>query len=112
MEKVYSSLDYMIQCIVNSKEYQRCLQLKKQMESNEEIIFLVEEVKKLQKEYIRNSYNSTIKDQLDCCTEKLFSIPLYHMYHDNLEIVNGMINMVRDSLNDYFFHLLNSQEKI
>ena len=40
MEKL-SKLDEVISCIKESKEYKKCIELKKQMDSNEEIVELV-----------------------------------------------------------------------
>lgn len=108
MENVYSALDAVIQCIISSKEYQMCISLKSQMKDNDEVMHLIEQVKKIQKKYIRSGYDSSIKQELDSYTERLMNIPIYHSYHESLESVNEMIFYVKDSLNDYFNQLLNS----
>ncbi len=107
MENVYNALEEVIQCILQSSSYQTCITLKKQMSENEEITGLIEKIKKVQKKYIRSEYDPSIKKELDDLEEKLLNIPVYHMYHDSLEEVNQMIQMVKDTLNDYFQQLLN-----
>lgn len=101
-KEVKSNLDSIVFTIMNSKEYQICLELKKQMDSNEEICSLTSKIKDLQKRYIRNQYDSDIKKELDSVIERLNQIPIYQIYNQNLEVVNSMINLVNDEINDYF----------
>ncbi len=78
------------------------------MSTNVEIKGLVDSVKKLQKEYVRSNYQDDgIKKELNTLNEKLNSIPIYVDYISNLSDVNNMISLVTDSLNDYFYKLLN-----
>ena len=107
MEKVYNALEEVIQSITNSKDYKICMELKKQMKSNEEINSLIKKIKETQKKYIKSNYDEKWKEELDTLEEKLFSIPIYNEYNHHLEKVNEKINYVRDSLNDYFYKLLN-----
>lgn len=108
MEKLNKSLDEVVLCIKNSKEYKKCIELKEKMESNEEINSLVKEIKLKQKKYIRTN-DSNILSELNELEEKLNSIPIYHVYNENLEKVNYYINYVKDELNDYFIELLNKK---
>lgn len=108
MEELSNSLDEVVNCIKNSKEYKKCISLKKKMEDNDEINSLIKEIKLKQKKYIRNNdFNK--KNELDLLENKLNDIPVYHIYMENLEVVNEMINYVKDELNDYFFKLLNKK---
>lgn len=108
MENVYNSLEEVIDAIVHSKEYQNCLDYKEKMKDNEEIMNLIELVKKTQKEYIRSYYDPSIKEKLDQYNQILNEIPLYHYYQESLEQVNWMIGYVKDTFNDYFQKVLNS----
>ena len=109
MEKLYKSLDEVITCIKESPEYKDCLKIKEQMDSNEELVDLINKVKELQKKYIRSNYDSNIKKELDKYESKLKEIPIYNIYLTKLEEVNKMIDYVKDSLNDYFDQLLNKK---
>jgi cell fate (sporulation/competence/biofilm development) regulator YmcA (YheA/YmcA/DUF963 family) len=48
-------LNNLVEYITNTFEYKECIRLKEIMKSNEEICSLVDEVKSLQKEYVRSS---------------------------------------------------------
>lgn len=108
MEKLNKSLDEVVLCIKNSKEYKKCIELKEKMKSNDEINSLVKEIKLKQKKYIRTN-DSNILSELNELEEELNSIPIYHVYNENLEKVNYYINYVKDELNDYFIELLNKK---
>ena len=108
MEKLNKSLDEVVLCIKNSKEYKKCIELKTKMDTNDEIKSLVKEIKLKQKKYIRTS-DSNILSELNELEEKLNCVPIYHVYTMNLEKVNEYINYVKDELNDYFDKLLNKK---
>lgn len=108
MEKLNSRIGEVVDCIKESKEYKKCLELKEKMKSNDEINSLVKEIKSKQKKYIRTN-DSNILSELSELEEKLNCIPVYHVYTENLEKVNYMINYVKDELNDYFDKLLNKK---
>lgn len=102
-------LDEVVNTIKNSKEYKTCIDLKKQMNSNEDINELVKKIKTLQKKYIRTN-DKDIKLELDSLEKELNEIPIYHIYLDNLDKVNQMIDYVKDELNNYFDLLLNEKK--
>ena len=99
-------LNKIIEYITNTEEYNNTIKLKEQMNNNSELINLVEEVKKLQKEYIKTNRDD-IKKKLDDKVSSLEEYPIYKSYNDNLEKVNQMISYVNDELNDYFDSVVN-----
>ena len=107
MEKVYKALDEVITCIKESDDYKECISLKKKILKNEEIMKLINNLKILQKKYIKSNYDTQVKEELDKCKEELFNIPIYHMYIESLDKVNIKIDYVKSSLNNYFDELLN-----
>lgn len=109
MENLNKSIEELISIIINSKEYQTCLQLKEQMSENEELLSLISDVKNLQKKYIKSNYNEKVKQKLEEEDEKLKQIPIYVIYNENLEIVNQMINTINEELNQYFYDKLNPE---
>ncbi len=108
MENVYNALEEVIHCITESSDYQTCLSLKEKMSENEEITTLIEKIKKTQKKYIRSEYDLKVKEELDSYQKELMDIPIYHVYNESLERVNEMIELVKDTLNQYFTSVLNS----
>lgn len=102
-------LNEVVKVIKDSKEYKICIDLKKQMDDNEDINSLVKKIKTLQKKYIRTN-DKDIKLELDSLEKELNEIPIYHIYMENLSKVNDMINYVKDELNNYFDLLLNEKK--
>ena len=102
MEELNKVIDY----IINSDSYKKCLELRDKMSKNTEIMGLIDEIKSLQKKYIKSS-SSDIKQELDEKTDKLLNIPIYYKYNQKLEEVNNMISYVEDELNDYFEKVIN-----
>lgn len=107
MEELNKAIDEVISCIKDSKDYKKCLELKKQMDSNNEIKDLVEKVKSLQKKYIKSNYDDNIKVELESLEEMLNAIPIYVVYNQHLNKVNEDINSINSRLNDYFYNLFN-----
>lgn len=102
MEELNKVIDY----IINSNSYKKCMELREKMSKNSEIMNLIDDIKSLQKKYIRNK-SDNIKKELDEKTDKLFNIPIYYKYNKYLEEVNNMISYVEDELNDYFERVIN-----
>ena len=110
MEEVNKEVDNLINYIKNTNDYKMCIELKKKMEENTELTDLINNIKQLQKKYIKSNYDALIKKELDEKNNELFNIPIYVIYNQHLSKVNKMINYVKDSLNDYFYNLLNDNK--
>lgn len=100
-------LDNLISFVKNQKEYKNCLEIKEKMSNNKKLSQLIEEVKSLQKDYIRSNNNLDIKNKLDRKQDELDNIPLYVSYNNELELVNEMLLVIEDELNKYFNNKLN-----
>lgn len=111
MEKLDEELDDLVSYVKSTDDYQKCISLKQKMDENEDIKKLVNEIKKIQKKYIKSNYDEKIKAELDQKNEELSSIPIYVIYNQSLEKVNEMIDYIKDSFNDYFYDLLNKKNK-
>lgn len=98
-------LEEVITVIQESEDYQECIKLKEKMKKNAELMQLIDTLKTLQKEYVKNGYQD--KEKLEEVENKLYEIPIYVTYMERLEKVNQMISYVEDDLNDYFYQLFN-----
>ena len=98
-------LEEVITVIKESEDYQECIKLKEKMKKNAELMQLIDTLKTLQKEYVKNGYQD--KEKLEEVENKLYEIPIYATYMERLEKVNQMISYVEDDLNDYFYQLFN-----
>lgn len=110
MEKVNNELDSLINYIKNTYDYKMCIKLKKQMNENDELMKLINDIRFLQKKYIKSSYDDNVKEELNKKNQELFNIPLYVVYNQYLSNVNEMIEYVKNSLNNYFYDLLNTNK--
>lgn len=107
MEKLMNNkIDEVIKCIIDSPEYKECIELKNKMKLNKEITSRVNEIKVLQKKYLRTNALD-VKERLDLLEKELYEIPIYVIYNQKLEVVNQMINYVNEEINDYFYKLFN-----
>lgn len=100
------ALNEVTNTIINSDDYKKCIELKNTMSSNEELVSLIEKIKKLQKKYV-NTNDQEILVELEKLEEELNNIPIYVIYMQYLEKVNEKIEFVKDELNDYFYEVLN-----
>lgn len=100
------ALNEVINTIINSDDYKKCIELKNTMSSNEELVSLIEKIKKLQKKYV-NTNDQEIFVELEKLEEELNNIPIYVIYMQYLEKVNEKIEFVKDELNNYFYEVLN-----
>lgn len=100
------AINEVINCIIESDDYKKCIEIKKQMSKNTELVELIEEIKRLQKKYV-NTNSEEVLAELTELEEKLNSIPIYVIYMQHLEKVNEKIEFVKDELNDYFYKILN-----
>ena len=101
------AIDDVINCIVESFEYRKCMAIKEQMMNNSSLMELINNIKKLQKKYVATN-DEKVLSILNENIEKLNTIPIYVVYMQYLEKVNEMINLVKDELNDYFVDILNN----
>ena len=101
------ALEDLVSYIKNTSSYKNCISIKEKMDKNEEICRLVNDIKILQKKYVKSNYlDKELKNELDELEQRLNEIPIYVEYMNNLEEVNKMIDFVKDELNDYFTTLL------
>lgn len=94
-----------INSIENSYNYQKYLQLKKEMLSNEKINNLISEIKTIQKELVKKEYNkldfASEEQEINKRLDILDSIPLYVEYNKYQSLVNEELTLIKDKINNY-----------
>ncbi len=93
--------------IENCPEYIKVLELKNKMEKSSRISKLINEIKDMQKKYVRSGYDEKVGKELKNLEKKLNEIPIYLEYNKNLEKINDMIFVVKEELNEYFYKKIN-----
>ena len=102
------ALQDVVNCIINSPEYIECLEIKKKMNSNEDITNRIKRIKLLQKKLLRID-SIELEEELKRIEKELNEIPIYVLYNQKLSIINEKISYVNDEINDYFYKLLNEE---
>ncbi len=103
-KEILDKIDEIIKVIENSSNYQKYLELKKQIENNKELTLLINKVKVLQKDIVHHIGK---KEELDCILDELNNHPLYREYNNTLSELNNTYAIIENSINHYFQDKLN-----
>ena len=116
MEKLVSNEEIeekaleLVKVIKASNDYKEYLELRKEIESNKEIMDLIDKVKMLQKAYVKSAYlDDKIKQELDNELDRLESIPLYKEYLIKEKKINNIMINIKEGLNVIFENILNNK---
>lgn len=103
---ILEKVDEIIEVIKTSSNYQKYLLLQEKMNSNQELISLIDEVKSLQKMIVNG------KDKENELNEKMFLLennPLYREYNNIVNDINNEFAIVENTLNNYFDKKFNKE---
>ena len=109
--KILNEVDKIIEFIKESADYKDYIYLKDKLSKHEKANNLINEIKTLQKQAVKQEINkmdtkeldNKIKEKLD----ELNKIPLYRDFIDKQEILNDMYQAIKNKLDDYFYEKLN-----
>ena len=114
MEKLVSNEEILdkalelVKEIKNDKEYREYVTLRNKIKSNEEIMKIIENIKTLQKQYIKSAYlDDEIKVKLDKELSELEDIPLYKEYLLKEKKINNILISIKEGINSSFDNILN-----
>ena len=107
-EELLKKIDELVDLIKNSQDYKRYITLKNKMLNNKEIMFLIEEIKKLEKTIVKKEYNKTDtkleKEKVNSLKKELESFPIYLEYSYLKEDLNNdfqnIKKIIEDSINN------------
>ena len=105
-KEINDKIDAIIQYLKSSKDYQKYIALQAQMDNNEKIMSLIREIRELQKALVKQSDSNKqtkLQEKIDCLND----IPLYREYNNTLSNINGVLYMIENDLNKYFYNKLN-----
>ncbi len=103
-KEIETKIDEIIQEIENSDIYIRYLTLQKQIESNSELMELINRVKVMQKDVIHKKKKQA---ELDKLMDELNNNPLYREYSNSIYEINNTYGIIETSINNYFNKLMN-----
>ena len=105
MNDIKKEIDELFSDFENSKLYQDYLSIKKQLNNNEEIINIIEEIKRLQK-IIVNTKDLSIENKLDELNKRLEKYPIYQDYVEIVDKINNELYTISDVFDKYFGKIL------
>ena len=111
-DEILEKAKKLVNSIKEDKKYKEYLDLRKKIESNDEIKKRMEKVKSLQKKYVKSAYLDTnIERELKKELNILESIPLYNSYINKEKEINNIFISIREGLNILFDDILNRSDK-
>ena len=103
-EKVLEIVNY----IKNSNSYKNYLKACELLNKNQELLTLIENIKKYQKEIVRNKEKKVeLEKQINEKLAILNSDPIYLEYINYQDEVNNMLIIFENKINKYFYDVFN-----
>mgnify|MGYP000006409286 CR=1 FL=1 len=112
-QNVLDEVSSLVRFVKEDELYQRYLRLIDKMKKNTSLMELIEMVKKVQRQAVlaRERGDQALFLQQDQKEQELLSkleeYPLYCEFREVQEELNDCFQMIKDTLDDYFFHLVN-----
>ena len=111
MNEIDKDIDDLFDSFEESKLYKDFVSVKKQLESNEEIMNIITRIKRLQK-IATNNEDETVEKEIKDLYKKLESYPLYQSYLIIKDLVQDELFVVKDQFDGYFKEILNLDDKL
>ena len=105
MDDISNEIDNLFDSFENSKLYKDFVNVKKQLESNEEIMNIITRIKRLQK-IATNNKDEMVEKEIRDLYKKLESYPLYQSYLIIKDLVQDELFGVKEQFDSYFKEIL------
>ena len=103
-----SKLLEIIEFIKQSDSYKKYLESKSLIENDKEIMNCIENIKKYQKELVKNKTSkNNLELKIKNCLDFLNTNPTYLEYLNYLDDINNMLNIFENKINKYFEDVFN-----
>ncbi len=103
-KEIENKIDEIINEIESSDLYKKYLLLKDNINSNKELMELINKVKVMQKDIVHKKKK---KEDLDKLMDELNNNPLYREYNNCIYEINNTYGIIENSLNNYFDKIIN-----
>lgn len=98
MDNILNQVDELIELIKDNQKYIEYKNLKKKIQEDEEIMNLIKDIKKYQKEIVRNGQNDILENKISTNLEKLDNIPIYVRFNSLQVELNDMFQIIKTSI--------------
>ncbi len=93
----------LVKTIKEDSLYKEYMELRHELKSNKEINDKIEEVKRLQRKYVKGNYqDKEVLDNINTLTKELESVPLYYIYNQKEEELNNNLLLIKEGLSKTF----------
>lgn len=107
-EEIENKAKELVQAIKDDDKYKEYINLRKKLKDNKDIMSKMQEVKRLQKEYVKGAYlDKEIETKLNSLLKELEQNSLYQEYLAKEKEINKILNNINEGLNIIFNKLLN-----
>lgn len=110
-DNILKKTDELVNYIQNSNDYIKYQKLVQEVKKNQEIMDIIEEVKKLQKVAVNKEYHQedakNINDQIKTNLKKLKTYPIYQEMTYLQEDLNNLFMTIKNMLDDYINEQIN-----
>ena len=107
-KEIEDKLDEIVEYIKNTDSYKNYLKAKDILESKKNLKIIIENIKRLQKEIIKNPNNKIeLESELNKNIKLLESDIVYNQYTNYLSDVNNMLAIFENKINKYFLDVFN-----
>lgn len=97
----------LVKTIKEDNLYKEYMELRHELKSNKEINNKIEEVKRLQRKYVKGNYqDKEILDNINTLTKELEAIPLYYIYSQKEEELNNNLLLIKEGLSSSFHDIV------
>lgn len=108
---ILSKIEEIVNIIKNSEEYQKYIEVSNKMKNNKEIMNLIDEVKSLQKNLVKEQALSNdislIDEEINKKLKQLEEYPIYLEYTYLQEDLDNSISLVKTSIEKYINNITN-----
>lgn len=107
-EEIKNKAQKLVDAIKEDKNYKEYMYLRKELKDDEDIMIKIEQIKKLQKEYVKKAYiDKDIELKLEKLNKELEQEKLYKDYLDKEKEINNILININEGLNVMFNNILN-----
>lgn len=108
---ILEKVDNLVNFIKQSKDYQDYIFLSNKLKENDKALEYINKIKQLQKEIVKKEVNgedvTSLEHDISNSLDKLNKIPLYVEYINKQKELNEEYQIIKNTLDDYFYELLN-----
>ena len=106
-KEILAKVSEIVDFIKETSEYKNYLKARELLSKDKELMSLINDIKKYQKEIVKGSKTKELEEKIADCLEKLNSSPLYNEYCNYQEEVNNMLTIFENKINKYFDDVFN-----